>query len=823
MTRSLDFLPQYSGWLVALLLLGVGASYLAVRFAAGPAVALARNWKLAALRLALIAALLAVLANPVRVSKTGGVLVPADVLVLADASASMALDDAGAPRWEQAVALMRSALPDDEQVQANVRFFKFGRQLQALPRSQVLADETLEAANEPDSQLLAALRQLTSRFGQRPPAGVVVLSDGRGRDADSAGEVAAHFGKLGVPIHVIPLGSDAAQGDVSVISLIAPTTIRKHSSVEVDVFLRSYGFVNRTAQLELSSIEADGTVTKKLASMPLVLSDGFQSVTMTFNSDESLAALRARVTPLPEEAAVENNHGDADVQIDQSKLRLLYLEGSGFALRPELRNNRVVMAGPHSPLRDALQADPDVECRVLLSGGPRMLNNEGNLSAFPRTASELFSYDAIIFSNVPRSVLTDEQLGWMEEWVETRGGGLCMVGGPQSYGDGGWADSSVGRMLPLEVPEQATWFDDRRITWQAVLDDPPHPLFRLLEDRSRNRQLFESVPAIRGLHAGLVVRPALATVLASGVADGSLGGDTRLVGRLFGRRSSGEGDSDADADQPFPAIVAGRYGRGRTLALTFPITAPAAESWHAWGGSAEHYGRFWRNLAYWLTDNSFIGRRRLSARADKQYYEPADTIQISVEAYDDSARATTDYRLVAIVEPQSLNIDSDYAPLRWPSGVERTSGEEGPLVMWGEEFEIPVHASPDGQPHYALDMQLAEASAIGQSSGARLEITAYDDDAQVDSTTLPIQVLHDPFEQQSPFPNHDLLKELAAGSGGTVIRNADELVTLLRSAPVTSRPPEIHKSPAWSTWWALACLLGLISAEWCWRRRIGLA
>ncbi len=822
MTSSLDFLPQYSGWLVAILLVAIGASYLAVRFAAGPAVALARNWKLAALRLALIAALLAVLANPVRVSKTGGTIVPADVFLLADASASMALDDAGAPRWAQAVELMRRALPDGEQVQANVRFFTFGRQLQALSRSQVVAERTLDDAREPDTQLLAALRQLTSRFGQRPPAGVVVLSDGRGRDADAAGEVAAHFGKLGVPIHVIPLGSDAARGDASVISLIAPTTIRKHASVEVDVFLRSYGFANRTAQLELSAIDANGTATKKLASMPLVLADGFQSATMTFNSDESLHALRARVTPLPDEAAVENNYCDANVQLDHGKLRLLYLEGSGFALRPEVRNNRIVMVGPHSPLQNALQEDPDIECRVLLAGGPTMMNGEGGVGAFPRTATELFSYDAVILSNVPRNVLTDEQLGWLEEWVERRGAGLCMAGGPQSFGDGGWADSAVGRMLPLDVPEQATWLDDRRITLQAVLDDPPHPIFRLLEDRRRNRELLQSVPAIRGLHAGLVVRPTVATVLASGVAGESAGGGW-LGGGLFGGLASGESADDATADQPIPAIVAGRYGRGRTLALAFPVTAPAAEQWHAWGGGSEHYARFWRNVAYWLTDNSFIGRRRLSARADKQYCEPAETIQLSIEAYDDSARATADYRLVAIVEPQSLDIETDYAPLRWPSGVERTSGEEGPLVMWGEEFEIPAQASPDGRPRYALDMQLAEASAVGQSSGARLEITAYDDDAQVDSTTLPIQVLHDPFEQQSPFPNHDLLRELAAGSGGTVLRNGDELVALLRSAPVTSRPPEIHKSPAWSTWWALACLLGLVTVEWCWRRRMGLA
>lgn len=265
MHSTFDFLPQFDAWLATVMLAAVVVGYAVVRLFAGPSSGLARNWKLLALRMGLIAALLLVLANPVRVSTSGGVIVPSDVLVLADASASMSLDDAGASRWSQAVELMRGTIADDQRVQANVRFFKFGRELQSLERSALLATDAVAAADEPDTQLVAALRQLTSRFGQQLPAGVVVLSDGRTRDAGGVDDVAKRYVELGVPIHVFPLGNESTRGDVSAISLIVPPTIRKFASVEAVVFLRSYGLAGRIAQIELSAIDSTGA-TLKLAS-----------------------------------------------------------------------------------------------------------------------------------------------------------------------------------------------------------------------------------------------------------------------------------------------------------------------------------------------------------------------------------------------------------------------------------------------------------------------------------------------------------------------------------------------------------------------------
>ena len=56
--------------------------------------------------------------------------------------------------------------------------------------------------------------------------------------------------------------------------------------------------------------------------------------------------------------------------------------------------------------------------------------------------------------------LSDQHLAWIEEWIGRRGGGLCMAGGPHSFASGQWNDTSVGKMLPVELTPGARDWDD---------------------------------------------------------------------------------------------------------------------------------------------------------------------------------------------------------------------------------------------------------------------------------------------------------------------------------------------------------------------------
>jgi hypothetical protein len=182
-----------------------------------------------------------------------------------------------------------------------------------------------------------------------------------------------------------------------------------------------------------------------------------------------------------------------------------------------------------------------------------------------------------------------------------------------------------------------------------------------------------------------------------------------------------------------------------------------------------------------------------------------------------------------MVEPHSTSetdSESDNSPIRWPSGIVRPANEEGAAdssyIQWGEEFELPLGGQD--QPLHTIQLPLADTLASGTSSQSlRLELTAYEDLTQVDSTSLDIQILHDPFEQQNPFPNHELLAAVAVASGGKVLRTPAELAKVLSSVPASVGPPIVKKSPMWSNWWLWGLVIGLLTVEWCWRRRVGLA
>ncbi len=45
----------------------------------------------------------------------------------------------------------------------------------------------------------------------------------------------------------------------------------------------------------------------------------------------------------------------------------------------------------------------------------------------------------------------------------------------------------------------------------------------------------------------------------------------------------------------------------------------------------------------------------------------------------------------------------------------------------------------------------------------------------------------------------------------------------LRELPNKEGPPRVEKAQVWSAWWLLAVLLALLTVEWLWRRRLGLA
>jgi len=766
---SIDFLPPVSSGLLATLAAAAIVAFLLLRLAAAPPAANARRWGLLMIRALAVVTLLAILANPVRVDELPGAVERPRVLYLLDVSESMSLGDE-TTRFEEATRTIdevHELLPSD--FRPHLSAYCFGRRLSAIESPEGLDPQAIPPPTDSDTQLQSALRQLTGRFGPVAPASVVLFSDGRAREPAGVEQIARRYAEMKVPVHTMCFGATNRGGDASILNMIVPSRVRKYSRVDAHVFIRSFGYDGRRSELLLSAVGDDDTVDRQLNRLPIMLQSGVQSFHLTFQSETRPERVRASIEPLPDELASNNNQFTADVGIDRTKIRVLHIGGG---------SDRML-------IQKALAEDPDIDCAL-------------RSSSIPSTKVELYAYDALILSNIASDRFNEQRFGWIQEWIRERGAGLCMIGGPQSFASGGWRNTLIADMLPLAIASADNdWIMSGGCDIQPTLSAPPHPIWSIVNAEKQNLAILERFPDGSGVHRHLREKTG-ATVLAT----------TNSVGH----------------NGPMPVIAVGPYGKGRTMAMATRFGGPSVSSSQGWTGSDDRYQRkFWRNVVYWLTENSAVGRRRLMAATDKLLYRPGETILLEAAAFDESAAGTMDYRLDVVIEPRSADFDleSDYSAVRWPDDVERTSGEDNPCIAWGEE--LTMLPRPDRK-DFHVELPISDDPASGSKSQAlRIEVSAYEDFALVDSMSTDVQILDDPFEQQNPLPNPELLEQVASLSGGRVLADAESLSAMLGDLSYEAGPPVVKKTPLWSRWWLLGVLLALLTVELCWRRFLGLA
>ncbi len=820
----LSWLPAWSvNGFVAMSLVSV-ALWACVRLFWGPS-QVHGHIGLRALRGVSLAVVLAILLGPTSVDEQPGEVSRPRMLYLLDGSQSMQLGQEET-RWEESLRFIAEAenMAGMQHVDG-VQTFRFGHRLEPLrspsgKRSTKDPSITFTSAGDAsdpttaiappdatDSRLGDALRQLLPQISSKATAGVVLWSDGRVRASESVERLAEFIGESGVPLHVVPVGHASGNGDIAVVSLVVPTRVRKYTENELQVFLRSYGFTGqRTTVRVLSQNKITSADSTTLASVPITLRGGAQSASLTFRVNEQPEDLMVVVEPVAGELTERNNRIETRVDIDRTKVRVLYIENQQAVQQASLFSRFFtpgIAAGiPTDGLtvQDALQADDDIECIVLYSlGGSAPRSTATGASAasmvFPKTRAELFAFDCVVFSNVGPDVLEEQQAQWLAQWVEGRGGGLIVTGTDALVLDQ-WTDSPLLQLLPVQ-------FDGPRATSSRSanieVSIPDHPIWRLRLEQKLNEQLLRQLPSLMVNGAGCQPK-STADVLARNRDDGAA------------------------------VLMAHRAGRGRVIVSTAALGGRAlTELADDWGPQPERVAaKFWRNLIYWVTEGSSTGRRRLVADSDKQFYRPGEALHVFATAYDEGALRTQKYRIWAMFEPASLDDMSLYSPVLWPDNIPRDGGDVGPRIAWGEELPLTPDMETMG---YQMNLMLSETSGDGDS-GIRIEMTAYDGGeseaiyghgTQVDSTSLAIQILSDPFEQQNPLPNHELLERLAAVSGGKVLTEPNQLAALLKSREETHGPPHRDVSPAWSKWWLWFCLVGLLSSEWIWRRVTGLA
>src|SRR6516165_4618039 len=586
---------------------------LARRFARSPS---ARRWPLLVLRAAVLATLVLILLNLVSVSVARLPPRAPEIIYLVDCSRSMALDRPVARLDVVKQAIVRSGRLTTTSPPPRVRMYRFGEGLAATTNLSELSP------SDDATRLLEALDRLPSHFADRMPAGVVIFSDGRTSETAGFEEIAAGYRRLGVPLHVYPVG-DPVTGDVAIENLIAPREAAAGTTVPIRVLVRSRGYGEQRAEVRIR-LQAEPN-RPPLATLPITLRDGSQ--THELRVDQRVAGpsqLVAEVPPMPGEAAEENNRVAFTIGARKQKVRVLYMEGTP--------NNE------YHWVRDALVEDPNIECVAMevnqqYAARQILYRVDDRRRGYPATREELFSYDVVICSDIARSAFTQQQIDWTAELVHKRGGGFAMVGGNTSFGAGFWDQTAWDKLIPVDMSGQANspgrgtcWGLQFKINVPKAAED--HPIWRIVDDPAKNRQVLARMPMFTGSNLIERIKPG---AMALGYSDRAL----PRVGVM-------------------PVFACESYGKGRTFAMTTDTTVDWGVYFERdWGenGDNRYFRKFWRNVVLWLAENSAGANRRLRVETDKVLYRPGEPIQVSARAYDAKLEETQRYRLAARLRP----------------------------------------------------------------------------------------------------------------------------------------------------------------------------
>jgi uncharacterized membrane protein len=118
------------------------------------------------------------------------------------------------------------------------------------------------------------------------------------------------------------------------------------------------------------------------------------------------------------------------------------------------QNNRAsavtFVAGPGHIL--VVSADPREAQNLMKAMKGASIDARGiGAGEFPAQLPGLLDVDAIVLVNTPNDLFTMGQQDMICRYVTDLGGGLVAVGGPQSYGAGGWLGSPVAKIIPVDM------------------------------------------------------------------------------------------------------------------------------------------------------------------------------------------------------------------------------------------------------------------------------------------------------------------------------------------------------------------------------------
>jgi Mg-chelatase subunit ChlD len=313
----------------------------------------------------------------------------------------------------------------------------FGREakIEAPPSGEKLRlPKELETIVDPQyTDVAEAVKLALASFPEDSAKRIVLVSDGN-QNVGDAYDVARRAVDQGIGIDVVPI-TYPTRGDVLVEKVSLPAVARRGEPFDLQVLVANTGPPGSKLGGTLEVVRRRGDETVVISREHVETPAGKRpfAVRQTL-TDADFYTYEARFHP-------DDKAHDAQV-LNNSAVNFTQVEGAGRILLIENFQKR----GRHTRLVEALRKQK-LEVTVIPSN--RLFESP----------AELIPYDTVILADVPRAGgsgvedlvdFSDAQIRMLTTNVHEMGCGLVMLGGPNSFGAGGWTNTPIEEAMPVD-------------------------------------------------------------------------------------------------------------------------------------------------------------------------------------------------------------------------------------------------------------------------------------------------------------------------------------------------------------------------------------
>lgn len=389
------------------------------------------------LRLGLLACLILALAELSTVREEEGMT----LLILVDRSFSIPQETAAGSirdaRWERLVDSVKQATRSRARPQDRVGLVSFAsRPRLEFPATDIPELNMRDAGSSLDCNLTdvgAAIRLGLASFPEGSARRILLISDGNENRGDAESE--SRTAKInGVPIDVVPLKYRYDE-EILLDRIDVPSESRPGQDIPVRVIARNYAGRPVPGKLRITRQMGEQTDT---AEQRYTLEPGLNVLSAKwparFGAGAGLINYKATFIPerLPNDRA-DNNESWAPVILTGQGRRVL------LVVQDKTKNS-------HVPLMQALtrKAGPKGERLVDVWSYDQLPadNEQGRFT--------LANYDTILLFNLPAELVPKAQQEALRKTVRDLGSGLVVLGGPVSFGAGGWQGEPLEEAMPID-------------------------------------------------------------------------------------------------------------------------------------------------------------------------------------------------------------------------------------------------------------------------------------------------------------------------------------------------------------------------------------